>query len=231
MKVEDFCFPVESQSVLYGENHPTDAWQAIVRTDNNRLITISPSTYSLVENARAIYPWVEHLDALGEWSICDTSFVEDACMRMDVMLAKTLDTVDGMYHVVMSLKNSYDSTWAVKFNWALYREIYIGLHSVKISYRRHTVGYSSDSLSEAFHHFEESIPKIKQQIELLSMLKLTEKHLDAMYGIFGKKMMDAVDTSVCAWEVFKALGRLIEHHPLNARRVHYQDSLTKFFNL
>ena len=82
----------------------TEQYKAIVRSDNNRLISIMPKTYKLITNEEVILPVMKFLDNLdNKWLIDPShSFVDEKRMRLQITFPE-LTVNDGTSDVALSL--------------------------------------------------------------------------------------------------------------------------------
>ena len=233
MKIDDFCFDVDTTTVQYGpENSPT-TYKAIIKADNT-LISIVPATYTLVENVSVVQPLIKHLDTAGyEYQLEQLgSFVKDTQMRMDLIFPKHIvrDSTKA-YQVVMSQRNSYDLSVAVKFFWGLSGAGYISvLKSLGTTSRRHTVGYTSTEYSEALIKMEERLPALQERITTLESIPINSTTLEDLEGKLGKRMMEACGGETC-WELILSLSGYIGANIADTRRAYYQDIISKYFKI
>ena len=95
-QLKPFLFPVEERAVAF-EDYPneffaestlikTDKYKSIVRSDNNRLISIMPNTYKVVSNKEVVLPIIDFLDRFDNKWVVDPShsFVQDGRMRLQI---------------------------------------------------------------------------------------------------------------------------------------------------
>ncbi|MFA6596095.1 MAG: hypothetical protein WCS69_00120 [Ignavibacteriaceae bacterium] len=113
-KLINFMFPVAERKVYFGDENGnpvlTEAYQAIIREDNGKLISVMSDTYRIVPNAEIIQPLMEQLQTLDSKWIIDSShsFVSDQRMRLQVTFPE-LTFNDGRSDIALSLflHNSY----------------------------------------------------------------------------------------------------------------------------
>ena len=122
MNLQQFCFPVEerdvsfvsqskffdwkSNSYIYKPTEkPAGQYKAIVRNDNNSLISIVNKNYKLVPNAELIDQVMEQLERTDQRYEIDNhhSFVTDKRMRLHITFPELLINDDSDDGIVLSL--------------------------------------------------------------------------------------------------------------------------------
>lgn len=220
----------------------TNKYQAIVRRDNDNLISIMPSTYKLVSNSEVILPVLEFLDNFdNKWYIDDThSFVEDGRMRMQLNFPDLIVN-DGKSDIALSLflHNSYNGVEGVRGFWGAIRGICSnGMVFGKLLgsfYHRHTSGINLDKLKEQVMTSTEKLPVIQQRINILQSINTNSEQLQAVEKKMGKKIRKYVDEnfnySDSQYVLLNVLTYYISHNIEKRLRSSYQMHISKLFNI
>ncbi|MGB5849877.1 MAG: hypothetical protein WBH40_15405, partial [Ignavibacteriaceae bacterium] len=138
MNIQDFCFPVEEREVYYTSQSKFFDWQtntyiyksseklagqykAVVRKDNNSLISIVNKNYKLVPNKELIDQLMAQLERTDQRYEIDQhhSFVRDNRMRLHITFPELLIKDDSDDGIILSLylHNSYDMSEGVRMFW------------------------------------------------------------------------------------------------------------------
>jgi hypothetical protein len=183
-KLAPYLFPVQEREVYLEDDiglgyKPTKMYKAIVRDDLNKLISVVPRTYKLVENREVIVPLLEQLHKLNTSWIIDRShsFVDDGKMRLQITFPSLLLN-DGTSDIALSiyLSNSYNYELSIKYVWGGIRSIcsngfIAGILLGKIS-RKHTSGLQIHNLNQQLENAYEKLPVLKHRIDKAANLWL-----------------------------------------------------------
>ena len=109
-----YLFEVEERKVSFevippslfplSQLYETNKYKAIVRKDNDKLISIMPQTYKMISNKDVIIPVLDFLTNFdNKWEIDPShSFVEDGRMRLQITFPE-LTVNDGISDIALSL--------------------------------------------------------------------------------------------------------------------------------
>lgn len=238
-------FPVAERKVYFGDvdGNPllTEAYQAITREDNGKLISVMSDTYRIVPNAELIKPLMEQLQMLdGKWIIDPShSFVSDARMRLQVTFPE-LTFNDGRSDIALSLflHNSYDGSEGVRLFWGAIRGICSnGMVFGKVLakfYARHTSGIRLDNLKEQVELTYDQIPVIKNRISILQNIGVTKSLQESVEKHLGKTVAKYVNDQPSPenqWILYNYLTWYISHVIDQRMRAAYQTKVSKLFQL
>ena len=244
-KLWKYLFPVVETSVSFESTDttltPTDKYKAIIREDSGELISIMRDTYKLVPNSEVIKPLVDQLSRLDtRWYIDDShSFVEHNRMRLQVTFPD-LTLNDGKSDIALSLflHNSYDGSEGIRSFWGAIRGICSnGLIFGKVLsqyYARHTSGVEIDNLKERVESTYDQIPVIKQRIEILQNLEVTETLREEVTKSLGTTITKYVEDQPepeNRWVLFNYLTWYVSHVIEKRLRAQYQMKISKLFEL
>lgn len=251
-QLKPYLFEVEEREVRY-ETIPltifpiatltqTDKYKAIVRKDNEHLISIMPNTYKVVTNKEVIMPVLDFLTNYdNKWEIDPShSFIEDRRMRLQITFPD-LTVNDGASDIALSLflHNSYNGVEGVRGFWGGIRGICLnGMIFGKLLgsfYHRHTQGINLDLLKEQVIVSTEKLPVIQQRINILQSIHTNSQQLEAIENKMGKKIRDYVDENYDytdnQWKLLNVLTYYISHKIQKHLRSRYQLQVSKLFNL
>jgi hypothetical protein len=249
-KLSSYMFPVQERAVFVeddiGLNYkPTKKYEAIVREDDNTLISIMPKTYKLVPNRDVIMPLLEQLHKLDtNWLIDPShSFVEDNRMRLQVTFPD-LKLNDGRSDIALSLflHNSYDGSEGVRMFFGGIRSICTNgmVFGTLLSkfYGKHTSGLDISNLKDQLEATYDKIPVIKHRIEILQNTKVTTKFRRESEDVLGKKMLKYVGDqekqnrkAANLWILFNLITYFISHYVEMRLRADYQLRTSRLFQL
>ncbi len=249
-KLQKFLFPVEERSVYVddkpGINYkPAKEYKAIVRPDNNKLISIQKDSYQLVPNSEVIMPLMEQLHNLDTNWIIDPahSFVEDSRMRLQVTFPD-LKLNDGRSDIALSLflHNSYDASEGVRLFWGAIRAIcsngMVFGNVLAKYYRKHTSGLEIKNLKAQVESTYEKIPVIKNRIELLQNTKVTEKVRREVEDKLGKHVVKYIaeqekqyKKAANLWVLYNLITYYVSHQVDLRMRASYQIQTSRIFKL
>jgi len=244
-KLQSSMFPVAERKVFFeGENgNPllTDAYKAITREDNGKLISVMSDTYHIVPNSEIIKPLMEQLHNLDSKWIIDPShsFVSDSRMRLQVTFPD-LTFNDGKSDIALSLflHNSFDGSEGVRLFWGAIRGICSnGMVFGKVLakfYARHTSGIRLDNLKEQVEQTYEQIPVIKERIGILQNIGVTKSLEESVEKQLGKTIAKHVHNQTRPenqWRLYNYLTWYISHVIDQRMRAAYQMKVSKLFQL
>jgi hypothetical protein len=245
-KLKPFLFPVKETQVLVHDSEkyglrPTNKYKAIVRADNDNLVSIMRDTYKLIPNREIVLPLIDQLNSIdSKWYIDDShSFTEDSRMRLQVTFPD-LTFNDGRSDIALSLflHNSYDGSEGVRMFWGAIRFIcsngMVFGHILSKFYGRHTSGLDIGNIKESLEKTYEQIPVIKHRINILQNLKVDKTIKRKVEDSLGKNIMKYVDEQpnpVNQWKLLNILTYYISHNLEQRLRSGYQYKLSKVFEL
>lgn len=249
IQLKQFSFPVQEREVFVedykGLVFPSSDYKAIVRQDNNQLISIARKTYKLVPNAEIIQKFTETLDNMDYRWIIDQShsFVENNKMRLMVTFPE-LRFNDGRSDIAMSLylSNSYDGSESVRLIWGAIRSIctngmVIGkvLGQLKV---KHTMGLDLDSLQTQLDNTYHQIPQIQSRIDQLLHTPVSTDFRETATEQLGKRVMkfvadqeESVRPVAHQWALFNILTYYVSHEIEQRYRAEYQITISRLFEL
>lgn len=244
-KLKEYLFPVEEKRVYFegrgSSLEKTQSYKSIIRVDTGKLISIMNNTYQLIPNSEIIKPLLEQLSKFdSKWYIDEShSFVQDNRMRLQVTFPD-LTFNDGKSDIALSLflNNSYDGSEGIRMHFGAIRFICSnGMVFGKVLskfYCKHTSGFRLDNLIQQVNQTYESIPVIKERIELLQGMKVTKNLMESIDKQLGKKVIKHVHNQpspVNQWVLYNYITWYISHIVDYQMRSAYQLSLSKLFNL
>lgn len=246
-RLSKFLFPIGERK-LYIEDRikrkllKTGEYKAIFREDKNRLISIMKDSYRIIPNREVILPLLEELHNLDtRWVIDEShSFVQNNRMRLQVTFPE-LTLNDGRSDIALSLflHNSYDGSEGVRMYWGAIR----GLCSNSMVfgqvlsryYHRHTHGIELKNLKDELSRTYESIPVIKERIDVLKNLEVNNTVLGEVEEKLGKGISKYVAEQYPAprnqWILYNLLTYYISHVVKQHMRAHYQFQVSRLFKL
>ena len=251
-KLKPFLFPVEERKVGY-EDYPdqffsegrlikTPEYKSIVRTDDNKLISIMPKTYKLVSNEEVIIPVLEFLNNFdNRWLIDDShSFVSNGRMRLQITFPELIVN-DGDSDIALSLfiHNSYNGQEGVRGFWGGIRGICTnGMIFGKLIgsfYHRHTAGIDLEMLKTQCESTLSKLPVIEERIKILQDIETNSKQLEAIEKHIGKKAMNFVQDNFqpadSQYVLLNLLTYYISHMISKPMRAAYQKHISNIFNI
>ena len=244
-KLWKYLFPVTETAVqvkdMEGLYVPTKDYKAIIREDNSKLIAIQKKSYKLVTNAEVIEPVMNQLDQLTtDWYIDDShSFCEDGRMRLQVTFPE-LTLNDGRSDIAMSmfLHNSYDGSEGVRMYWGAIRGIcsngMVFGEVLARYYSKHTSGIVIENLQDQIEDTYGQIPAIKERIEILQNLEVTDELKENIKERLGKGVSDYVEEQEVPenqWKLYNYLTYYISHVVQQRMRASYQMKASRLFQL
>ena len=264
MNLEQFCFPVEEREVYFSSNSKFFDWKtngfiqkaspklasnhkAIIRSDNNSLISIVNKDYKLVPNKVLIDQLLEQLRRTDHKFEIEPhhSFVRDNRMRLQIKFPELFikdDSPDGMA-LSLYIHNSYDMSEGIRMYWGAIRSIctngmVFGNVLAKF-YGRHTKGFNIKHLKQSLEKTYSLIPDIQERIDVLNSLKVDNDFEKQFKDDLGKKMYNNLLLEN-AQETFQALTQLqlfhlitnyISHRVKQEQQARYQIAASKLFKL
>jgi hypothetical protein len=245
-RLEPYLFPVAEGEVAFRKwndldvNFTTD-YKSIIRKDTNELISVMKDTYQLVPNSEVILPLLDQLSSLDtKWHIDPShSFVENNRMRLQVTFPDLLFH-DGRSDIAMSLfiHNSYDGSEGVRMFWGAIRGIcsngMIFGEVLSKYYARHTSGIQIENLKEQVQSTYDQIPVIKERIDILKRLDVTDTLTNKVEETLGKRIVKYINEQSPAenqWALYNMLTYYISHIVAQRLRAGYQQKVSKLFRL
>lgn len=264
MNLQDFCFPVEERGVTYTtqgsifdwktKSHKplligkkTDKYKAIVRSDNNQLISIVNKNYKLVPNKELIDQLMEQLERTDQKYEIEEhhSFVRDNRMRLHIQFPELRikdDSDDGMA-LSLYLHNSYDLSEGVRMYWGAIRSICTnGMVFGKVLakfYGKHTRGFRIQNLKSSLENTYRMIPDIQQRIDILDSLNVDKKFEEELQEHIGSRMIKHMliengihnFQAITQLQLFHLLTNYISHRVKHEMQARYQMVVSKVFDL
>ena len=243
-RLNDFLFPVAEREVLVSDgenNRKTKLYKAIVREDNDRLVSIMKNTYKIIPNSEVIKPLLEELNNLDTNWIIDPShsFVDDSRMRLQVTFPD-LTLNDGRSDIALSLflHNSYDGSEGVRIYWGAIRAIcsngmVFGTVLSKF-YGKHTKGIELGNIKEQLQSTYDKIPVLKNRIEILQSLSVTKSIKEDVERKLGKTVSKYVAEQKRPknqWLLYNILTYYVSHLIEKRLQTAYQIKVSKLFKL
>jgi hypothetical protein len=244
-RLNKYLFPVEERKVFFAssEENPkgTKEYKAIVRPDKNKLISIMQDSYKLIPNRDVIMPLLEQLHQLDtKWNFDNShSFVDSKRMRLQVTFPD-LTLNDGRSDIALSLflHNSYDGSEGVRMFWGAIRGIcsngMVFGEVLSKFYSKHTSGINLGNLKEQLEQTYEHIPVIKQRIEILQNMKVSDdlkKEVETRMGKKAAKYVEEQTPPINQWALYNILTYYVSHLVEQRMRASYQMKVSKLFKL
>jgi hypothetical protein len=248
--LDRYMFPIEERTVWYGMNHGTDDkrlssnHRAIVRQDNDKLISIVKPTYKIISNQFVIGTVMNELDKLDtSWKI-DTShsYVTDERMKLHITFPDILMN-DGESDIALScyIHNSYDGSEGVRMLWGAIRAICTnGMILGKVLgkyYHRHTRNIMIGNIRKQLSETVDKMPLIQRRMQEM----IGNENIDGIYPAIqkhlGKGMYDHVVAQTCIndkitqWMLYNIVTYYISHTIEQRMRTHYQLQASKVFGI
>jgi hypothetical protein len=239
-KLNKYLFPVEERKVFFASNGSdpkgTKEYKAIVRPDKNKLISVMQDSYQLIPNREVIMPLLEQLHELDtKWNSC----VDSKRLRLQVTFPD-LTLNDGRSDIALSLflHNSYDGSEGVRMFWGAIRGIcsngMVFGEVLSKFYSKHTSGINLGNLKEQLEQTYEHIPVIKQRIEILQNIKITDELKSEVESRMGKTIAKYVEDQtppINQWALYNILTYYVSHLVEKRMRASYQMKVSKLFRL
>jgi hypothetical protein len=196
MNLQDFCFPVEQRPVSFISNSRFYD-KAIVRDDNNALISIVNRNYKLVPNKDLIDQLMKQLERTDQKYEIEAhhSFVRNNRMRLHILFPelRIKDDSDDGIALSLFLHNSYDLSEGVRMYWGAIRSICTnGMVFGKVLakfYGKHTKGFKIEDVKSSLENTYKMIPDIQQRIDVLDSLEVNEKFEDEVHEHMGTRLI------------------------------------------
>lgn len=264
MNLQDFCFPVEQREVYFTSQSKFFDWKtnayiyksseklaqqykAVVRNDNNSLISIVNKNYKLVPNKDLIDQLMAQLERTDQRYDIDQhhSFVRDNRMRLHITFPELLIKDDSDDGIILSLylHNSYDMSEGVRMFWGGIRSICTnGMVFGKLLakfYGKHTKGLKIENLKQSLESTYHMIPDIQQRIDVLDSLEV-DKELEVDFkehmGSTITKHMQIENNiesfqTLTQLQLFHLITNYISHRVKHELQSRYQLKVSKLFNL
>jgi hypothetical protein len=245
-----YMFPVTTRKVFVEESSRSGVhksapeYQAIVREDNGKLISVMKDSYKIVSNYEVIMPLMDELHRLdAKWLIDPShSFVLDNRMRLQVTFPE-LTLNDGRSDIALSLfiHNSYDGSEGVRMYWGAIRGICSnGMVFGKVLakyYRKHTQRIELKHLKEDVASTYDKVPVIKDRIKILKRLEVDEAVIKEVETRLGKGIKNYVtehkgdSKELNQWKLYNILTYYISHIVKQHMRAQYQLQVSRIFQL
>jgi len=244
-RLQEYFFPVEASRIYYtgkenqviGDNVP---YKGIIHGETGELISIVKNSYRIVPNKQVIEPLIEELSQLDtNWFIDNShSFVEPAKMKLHITFPD-LTYNDGESDTALSmyLHNSYDGTSGIKMLWGAIRAICTNgmiFGRVLARYRsKHTKNYTTNKILTQLEATYESIPIIKERIEILKNIPVSEAEIESVKENISAGALNYVLVSgeiQNRWVLYNVLTEYISHNVKQRMRTDYQMRVSKMFN-
>ncbi len=242
-KLKEYLFPVEERKVYYEHEGvtSTSSYKSIVHGETGELISIMKDTYNLIPNEQIIIPLMEQLETLDSSWIIDPShsYVDNNRMRLQITFPE-LTFNDGESDIALSLfvHNSYDGSEGVRLFWGAIRGICSnGMVFGKVLakyYGRHTNGIQLMNMKERVEQTYEQIPVIRNRIEVLKRLSVSEETYGAIreeLGANASVYTAQQPTAPNQWVLYNYLTWYISHVVDLRMRAAYQLKVSKLFKL
>lgn len=264
MNLQQFCFPVEERDVSFishskffdwktksyivkPTDKPADQYKAIVKRDNNSLISIVNRNYKLVPNKDLIDQLMEQLERTDQKYEIDKhhSFVRDNRMRLHIVFPELTIKDDSDQGIALSLylHNSYDLSEGIRMYWGAIRHIctngmVFGEVLAKY-YSKHTKGFQIKDLKSSLENTYHLIPDIQQRIEVLDSFKVDNKFETEMIEQVGSRFVKHLQlennlnsfSSLTQLQLFHLVTNYISHRMKHEMQSRYQWAASKLFNL
>ena len=184
---------------------------------------------------------MNQLDQLTtDWYIDDShSFCEDGRMRLQVTFPE-LTLNDGRSDIAMSMfvHNSYDGSEGVRMYWGAIRGIcsngMVFGEVLARYYSKHTSGIVIKNLQDQIEDTYDQVPLIKERIEILQNLEVTDELKENIKDRLGKGISDYVEeqeVSENQWKLYNYLTYYISHVVQQRMRASYQMKVSRLFQL
>ncbi|WP_448510000.1 DUF932 domain-containing protein [Immundisolibacter sp.] len=261
MNLAEFCFPVEEREVYFSSKSNFFDWKtngivqrsspklslnhkAIIRSDNNTLISIVNKNYKLVPNKVLIDQLMEQLYRTDQKFEIEPhhSFVRDNRMRLQIKFPELTikdDSPDGMA-LSLYIHNSYDMSEGIRMYWGAIRAIctngvVFGQVLAKF-YGKHTKGFNIKHLKQSLEKTYSLIPDIQERINVLDSLKVDKDFEKEFQESIGKKIYNNIAlennlNSITQLQLFHLLTNYISHRVKQEYQARYQTAASKLFKL
>ena len=255
MNLEKFCFNVVERKIAVDDNKhsiinldekstflPSD-YKAIVREDNNNVISIVKDSYKLVRNAELIDLLLRELAMCGHTFRFDFahSFVDSNRMRL-VITFPGLKLHDSESDIALSayLHNSYDQSEGVRFIFGAIRSIcsngMVFGEVLSRYYSKHTSGFSFENLSDKLEEAKEYFPVLQNRINRLEHTIVDEFLMEKVSDKVSKRLAEQVIAEheigkISQWKLYNRLTNYVSHELDPAYAARYQHKISKVFAL
>lgn len=245
-RLKEYFFPVKATNIYY-ENTNNEiaynggAYKGIIHGETGELISIVKNSYRIVPNKEIIEPLIEELSQLDtNWLIDDShSYVEKGRMKLHVKFPDlTYNDGDSDTALSLYLHNSYDGTSGIRMLWGAIRLICTNgmiFGKVLSKYRaKHTKNFVYTSLKSKLEATYESIPIIKERIEILKNITVNEDKLlsvkdEISVGAYNYAMTRGEIQNM--WLLYNVLTEYISHNVAQRMRTDYQMRVSNMFSI
>lgn len=207
MEIKDFVFPVKKSTAYFvnakGNMVIAPKQQSIIRADTDQFISFQNSTYKIIPNEEIISSAIIGLDKVGFKSeiLPKQSYLAnekmDLCLKLPEI--KYLEGTKDEGNLVVYLKNSYDGSGSVSFQFGTFRLICSnGAYVVKLLnkyYKKHTKGFDIDAFAFALENAYNTIPQIAERYNILRNMEISEETLESVNNI-SKKVEKVVKENI-----------------------------------
>ena len=255
MNLEKFCFPVIERPIAVFDGKrsiinldekttflPAD-YKAIVRSDDQKVISIVKSSYKLVRNAELIDLLLRELAMCGHTFRFDFShsFVDNNRMRLQITFPE-LKLRDSESDIALSayLHNSYDQSEGVRFIFGAIRAIcsngMVFGEVLSRYYSKHTSGFSFENLSEKLEEAKEYFPVLQNRIDRLERTLVDETLVEKVSDKISKRLAEQVIQEqeigrISQWKLYNRLTNVVSHELNPAYAARYQHNISQVFSL
>lgn len=245
--LDKYMFPIEERLVYYDlvpGTSVTGSYKAIVRSDNDKLISIMRDSYKVVPNRLVIGNVMNELDKLDTRWVIDTShsYVTDERMKLHITFPDILMN-DGESDIALScyIHNSYDGSEGVRMLWGAIRAICTnGMIWGKVLskfYHRHTQGINIGSIKRQLSNSVDKIPLIQTRMKEMVENENVSEIYPSIKKLLGKGIYDHVVAQTCIndkvtqWMLYNMVTYYISHTIEQRMRTHYQLQASKVFGI
>lgn len=199
-ELKKFTFPVKKTQGMFidreGKLLTTKKSNSIIRLDTNEFISHVKPSYKIIPNEEIISSAIMGIDKVGyKFDILkNLSYVDN--QKMDICIGlpelKYLEGTKDEGNILVHLRNAYDGSSSVSFDFGTYRLIcsngaLIRNKAVFSSYhRKHTRMFSINDFSRAIELAYSKIPAIGERYEILRNMEISEQTMTAINHISKK---------------------------------------------
>ena len=247
MQLSNYFFPIEERSVSVHSGHDDDTqfdapkFKAIVRSDNDDLISIVKDSYKVIENEDLIKKLMYELVNLDSPFKLDPShsFCHSNRMRLQVTFPDiTIKDNDSSIALSLFLSNSYDMSEGLRLYFGAIRAICSnGMVFGKVFsrfYGRHTKNLEISNIAETLKQSVDHLPVIQSRIHELEDRVMTPELAEKVEKEIGKKIaMESITPNIpqSQWTVYNNITNHISHSMDQHLRARYQMATAKVFDL
>ena len=235
--------PTVIDGATYDTLYPANNYKAIVRSDTNELIAIMKQTYKIVENRRVIESVMEGLERVNANYMFDRShsFVSNGRMKLHITFPdyRLMDN-ESEIPLCVYIHNSYDGSEGIRVLWGAIRSICTNgmvfgklLSSV---YKRHTLGVNLGGIGNQLRSTLDAMPKLQARIDSLrngypDMESFLPEIKKTMGITLSKHVEDSAYKITSQWDMLNVLTDYVSHKIEKRLQTHYQNQISKVFQL